>query len=93
MWVCSSKVEAVLLASSVSFLRPELLNPSRNSDRNKTSTCYKAIIQFSRLSKANEGKSNIDNYNNMCKSSNVIFQPSSQPYNEDMMLIRARTGT
>ena len=48
--VCSRKVEAVLLAASVSFLSPMLLNPSRNSNRNKTSTCYKAIIQFWRHS-------------------------------------------
>ena len=49
MWECSRKVEAVLLQSaSVSFLCRAMLNPSRNSDRNKTSTCtgYKAIIQF-----------------------------------------------
>ena len=44
MWVCSCKVEAVLLAAFVSFLSPAMLNPSRNSDRNKTSACYKAII-------------------------------------------------
>ena len=46
MWACSIKVEAVLLAASVSFLCPAMLNPSRNSDRNKTSTRYKAIIHF-----------------------------------------------
>ena len=46
MWVCSIKVEAVLLAASVSFLCPAMLNSSRNSNRNKTSTRYKAIIQF-----------------------------------------------
>ena len=46
IWACSSKVEAVLLATSVSFLSPAMLNPSRNSDRNKTSICYKAIIQL-----------------------------------------------
>ena len=44
MWACSRKVEAVLLAAFVSFLCPAMLNPSRNSDRNKTSTRYKAII-------------------------------------------------
>ena len=38
--------EVVLLAASVSFLCPAMLNPSRHSDRNKTSTCYKAIIHF-----------------------------------------------
>ena len=36
--VLTRKVEAVLLAASVSFLSPAMLNPSRNSDRNKTST-------------------------------------------------------
>ena len=36
-----------------------------NLDRNKTSTHYKAIIQFWRLSIANQGKSNIDK--KMCK--------------------------
>ena len=46
MWECSRNVEAMLLAVSVSFLSPAMLNPSRNSDRNKTSTRYKAIIQF-----------------------------------------------
>ena len=69
MWsiilACSRKIEAVLLAASVSFLSPAMLNPSRNSDRNKTSTCYKAIIQFWRYSIANQGKSNIDK--NTCK--------------------------
>ena len=55
------KVEAVLLAAFVSFLNIQMmLNPSRNSNRNKTSTRYKAIIQFWRLSIANQGKSNID---------------------------------
>ena len=38
MWACSRKVEAVLLAASVSFLSQAMLIPSRNSDRNKTST-------------------------------------------------------
>ena len=33
MWVCSRNVEVVLLAASVSFLSPALLNPSRNNDR------------------------------------------------------------
>ena len=46
MWAFSIKVDAVLLAASVSFLCPAMLNPSRNSDRNQTSTRYKAIIQF-----------------------------------------------
>ena len=60
MWACFSKVETVSLAASVSFLSLAMLNPSRNSDRNKTSTRYKAIIQFWRLSIANQGDSNID---------------------------------
>ena len=69
MWVCSRKVEAVLLAAFVSFLSPAMLNPSRNSDRNKTSTHYKAIIQFWRHSIANHDKSIIDK--NTCKPSNI----------------------
>ena len=52
MWACSSKVEAVLLAASVSIHSPAMLNPSRN--RKKTSTRYKAIIQFWRHSIANQ---------------------------------------
>ena len=59
MWACSSKVEALGFVA-VSFLSPALRNPSRNSNRNKTSTRYKAIIQFWRLSIVNQGKSNID---------------------------------
>ena len=55
-------------AASVSFLSPAMLNPSRNSDRNKTSTRYKAIIKFWRLSIAIQGKSNIDK--NTCEPSN-----------------------
>ena len=70
MWACCRKVEAVLLAAFVSFLSPAMLNPSRNSDRNKTSTRYKAIIQFLRLSIANQGKSNIDE--NTCKPSFIF---------------------
>ena len=69
MWACSRKVEAVLLAASVSFLSPAMLNPSRNSNRNKTSTRYKAIIQFWRYSIANRSKNNIDK--NTCKPSNI----------------------
>ena len=46
MWVCSSKGEDVLLAASVSFLSPAMLNSSRNRDRNKTRTGYKAITSF-----------------------------------------------
>ena len=42
----------------------------RNSDRNNTSTHYKAIIQFWRLFIANQGKSNIDK--NMCEPSFVF---------------------
>ena len=60
IWACSSKVKAVLLAASVSFLSPAMLNLTRNSNRNKTSTRYKAIIQFWRLSLANQGDRNID---------------------------------
>ena len=69
MWACSRKVEAVLLAASVSFLCPAMLNRSRNSDMNKTSTCYKAIILFWTLSIANQGKTNIDK--NTCEPSNL----------------------
>ena len=43
MWVCSRKDEALLLAASVSFLSPAMLNPNRNSKKNNTST-HKAII-------------------------------------------------
>ena len=57
MYASSGKVEALLLAASVSFHSPAMLNPSRNSDRNKSSTRYKAIIQLWRLSIANQGKS------------------------------------
>ena len=64
MWTCT--VEAMLLAASVSFLSPAMLNPNRN----KTSTCYKAIVQFWRLSIANQGKSNIDK--NTCEPSNLL---------------------
>ena len=71
MWACSRKVEAVLLAASVSFLSPAILNPSRNSNRNKTSTHYKAIIQFWRLSMANQGKCHIDK--NTCEPLNICF--------------------
>ena len=46
-----------------------MLNPSRNSDRNKTSTYYEAIIQFWRHYIAKQGKSNIDN--NTCEPSKV----------------------
>ena len=50
MWAGSSKVEAVLLAASVSFLSLAMLNLSRNSDKNK-------IILFIFI--ANQGESNI----------------------------------
>ena len=55
MWVCS-RVDFVL------FLSPAILNPSRNNKRNKNtcSTRYKVIIQFWKLSIANQGESNID---------------------------------
>ena len=46
MWVCSRKVKAVLLAAFVPFLSLVMLDLCRNSDGNKTSTHYKAIIQF-----------------------------------------------
>ena len=88
MWACCRKVKAVLLAASVSFLSPAMLNPSRNSNRNKTGTRYKALSQFLRHSIANEGKSNIDK---KCanlrifvcfadETSYVVLQPSFQPY-------------
>ena len=72
MWACPSKVEAVLLADSVSFLSSVMLNPSRNSDSNKTSTHYKAIIQFLI---ANQSGNNIDLkiIKNTCKPSNLIL--------------------
>ena len=70
---------AVFLAAFVLFLSPAMPNPDRNSDRNNTSTCYKAIIQFWRLSIANQGKSNIDK-KNTCEPSKVVFQPLSQLY-------------
>ena len=46
-----------------------MLNPSRNSDTNKTSTYYKGIIQFWRHYIAKQGKNNIDN--NICEPSKV----------------------
>ena len=64
IWSCSRKVDAVLLAASVSFL-----SPARNRNRNKTSIHYKAIIQFWRHPIANQGQINIDK--NMCKPSNI----------------------
>ena len=54
------KVEAVLLAAFVLFLSPAVPNLDRNTDRNHTSSRYKAIILFWRLSIANQGKTNID---------------------------------
>ena len=63
------KVEAVLLAAFVLFLSPAVPNLDRNTDRNHTSTHYKAIIPFWRLSIANQGKSNIDK--NTCEPSNL----------------------
>ena len=82
------------MAASIPFLSPAMLNLSRNSSRNKTSTRYKVIIQFRRLSIANEGKSNIDkNLSgslNFClfvclfvfvdEAPNVVFLPLSQSY-------------
>ena len=81
MWACSIKVEAVLLAASVSFFCPVMLNWSRNSDMNKTSTRYKVIILFWRL----EGKTNIDvrtfepSFVFADEASKAVFPPSSQP--------------
>ena len=85
MWVCSRNVEAQLLAAFVLFLSSAMPNLDRHTDRNNTSTCYKAIM---RLSIANQGKSNIDK--NMCEPSFIfadevskaVFQPSSQPYSK-----------
>ena len=50
-------------------LSPAMLNPSTISESNKTSTRYKAIIQFWKHSIASQGKSNIDK--NTCKRSNI----------------------
>ena len=88
MCVCSRKVEAVLLAVFVLFLSPTIHNLDRNSDRNNTSSCFKAILQFLRLSIANQDKTNIDK--KPCKHSNlllffadeaskVVSQPLHQP--------------
>ena len=68
---CSRNVEAVLLAGFVSFLSLVMPNLDRNTDRNNTSARYKAIIQFWRLSIANQGKNNIDK--NTCEPSNVHY--------------------
>ena len=86
MWVCSMKVEAVLLAAFVLFLSPAVPNLDRNTNRNHTSSRYKAIILFWKLSIANQGKTNIDK--NTCEpsflfadeASKAVFLPSSQPY-------------
>ena len=79
MWACSSKVEAALLAAFVLFLRPVMLNLSRDSNRNNTSTRYKAIIQFWRLSThihvANQDKCNINK--NTCKTSFLLTKHRS----------------
>ena len=55
MWMCSRKVEVVLVAASDSFLTPAMLNPSRNNDRYRTSTLirtYKPVLEsiYSQLS-------------------------------------------
>ena len=60
MWACSMKVEAVLLVAFVLFLSPAVPNLDRNTERNHTSSHYKAITLFWRLSIANQGKTNID---------------------------------
>ena len=73
MWACSIKVVGCFCLVSLS---------SDASDMNKTSTRYKAIILFWRLS---IGKTNIDK--NTCKpsfvfadeASKAVFPPSSQP--------------
>ena len=57
MWACSRKVEAGVAGYFCLIISPVM---SKNSNRNNTSTHYKAIIQFWRLSIANQGKSNID---------------------------------
>ena len=46
------------------------LNPSRNSDRNKTSACYKAIIV---------DKNTCEPLNIVFIALNVVLQPSFQP--------------
>ena len=45
----------MLLAAFVLFLSPVMPNLDRNTDMNNTSTRYKPIIQFWRLSIANQG--------------------------------------
>ena len=71
MWACSRKVEAMVLAAAMSILSPAMLNLSRNSDRNKTSTHYEVIIQFWRFSIVNHDKSNIDK--NTCEPLNLCL--------------------
>ena len=80
MWVCSMKVEAVLLAAFVLFLSPAVPNLDRNTDRNHTSTRYKAIIQFWRLSIANQGKTNIDK--NTCEPSSFLLTKLRRPFSQ-----------
>ena len=48
--VTISNVDVFQLAGSVSFLSLAMLNPSGNSNRKKSCTCYKTIIQFWRHS-------------------------------------------
>ena len=55
-----------------------MLNPIRNSDKSKTSTHYKAMIQIWKFCIANQIKKNIDQ--KMCEPSKVVSQPSSKPY-------------
>ena len=90
MWVCSGEVETVLLTGCVLFVIPMMLNLERNNDMNNTRTCYKAIIQFTRLSITNEGKAtlikthaNLQTFIRFCWwNLKVVSRPSSQPYKE-----------
>ena len=44
--MCSSKVEAVLLPASVSYLSPSILNQSRNSYKNKANVPSNLILNI-----------------------------------------------
>ena len=68
MWVCSRKVEGVLMDAFVLFLSPVLPNLDRNTDRNNT-TCSTLIKQQSSFG-GFQGKSNIDK--NTCEPSLVF---------------------
>ena len=76
------------LAGSVSFLSLVMLNLNRNSNTNKTITCYKAIIQFWRHTIAIKVRAtliktcaNLQIYSFVFadKDSNVVLQILSQP--------------